>query len=69
MLIEECHPSSLPLETDTARAYHSKGRSESTCNYSGLNSTTTSGRIDKERNGSINSVRRTTRMRRRLTTR
>lgn len=68
MLIEECHPSSLPQETDTARAYYSKDRSESVCSYAGLLGAT-NGRIEKERHGSIAAVRKTPRMRKRMSTR
>ncbi|RJE17170.1 hypothetical protein PHISCL_10493, partial [Aspergillus sclerotialis] len=53
MLIEECHPSSLPLETAILKAYSSsKGRSDSTCSISGAGpcgNATSSGRIEKER--------------------
>jgi len=68
MLIEECHPSSLPLETDNVRAYFSKERSESVCSYSGpLGST--NGRIEKDRHGSVAAVRKAPRMRKRMSTR
>ncbi|KAK5047496.1 hypothetical protein LTR84_006593 [Exophiala bonariae] len=68
MLIEECHPSSLPLETDSVRAYSSKERSESVCSYGGLLGST-NGRIEKERHGSIAAVRKAPRMRKRMSTR
>lgn len=67
MLIEECHPSSLPLETDSVRAY-TKERSESVCSYAGLLGST-NGRIEKERHGSIAAVRKAPRMRKRVSTR
>ncbi|KAL6252706.1 hypothetical protein RBB50_000425 [Rhinocladiella similis] len=65
MLIEECHPSSLPLGNDTARI--SKGRSDSTSGFSGLGSaeSTNTGRIEKTRSGSIATVRKPVRMRKR----
>lgn len=67
MLIEECHPSSLPLETDTVRAYSANGRSDSTSNISGLAvAATANGRIEKERSGSIAAVRKAPRMRKRM---
>ncbi|KIX07382.1 uncharacterized protein Z518_02035 [Rhinocladiella mackenziei CBS 650.93] len=67
MLIEECHPSSLPLETDKARAYSPKGRSGSTGSTSGwgLVNGTNNGRTLKERNGSVAAVRKAPRMRKR----
>lgn len=68
MLIEECHPSSLPLETDSVRAYSSKERTESVCSYSGLLGSTNC-RIEKERHGSTAAVRKTPRMRKRVSTR
>jgi len=68
MLIEECHPSSLPLETESVRAYSSKDRSESLCSYSGLTGLT-NGRIEKERHASTASVRKAPRMRKRVSTR
>ncbi|KEF53218.1 uncharacterized protein A1O9_10666 [Exophiala aquamarina CBS 119918] len=68
MLIEECHPSSLPLETNSVRAYSPKERSESVCSYSALLGST-NGRIEKERHGSTAAVRKTPRMRKRVSTR
>ncbi|OAG42069.1 hypothetical protein AYO21_03804 [Fonsecaea monophora] len=69
MLIEECHPSSLPLETAVLKAYSSsKGRSDSLCGVSGLGlcgTGTSSGRIEKERSGSVAAVRKSPRMRKR----
>jgi len=59
MLIEECHPSSLPLSNEALWA--ASGRSNSTCSI-------TSGRIEKERRPSA-SVRRAPRMRKRVLTR
>ena len=66
MLIEECHPSSLPFGNDPSRI--SKVKSESTCGASGLASTESAntGRIEKSRNGSITTVRRSPRMRKRI---
>lgn len=58
MLIEECHPSSLPLTSDALWAASS--RSDSTCSTSGMSC----GRIEKER---AVSVRRMPRMRKRTT--
>lgn len=67
MLIEECHPSSLPYESEVLRAYSSKGRSASVCSQSATFSAP-SGRVDKERSGSLATVRKTPRMRKRLST-
>ncbi|KIV97416.1 hypothetical protein PV10_01171 [Exophiala mesophila] len=67
MLIEECHPSSLPYESEILRAYCSKDRSASVCSQSATSSIP-SGRVDKERNSSLVSVRKTPRMRKRLST-
>lgn len=66
MLIEECHPSSLPLETDLIRAY-SKAQSESPSSVtgSGLTSGGNAGRIEKERSASMAAVRKAPRMRKR----
>ena len=71
MLIEECHPSSLPLETDSVRAYGATGRSDSTASVSGLGlaNATGNGRIEKERSGSIAAVRKAPRMRKRASVR
>jgi len=64
MLIEECHPSSLPFETGILKTWTSnKGSSESSAGI-GANATS-SGRIEKDRNGSLASVRRAPRMRKR----
>jgi hypothetical protein len=69
MLIEECHPSSLPLETDLIKAYGSgRGRNNSSTSLSGFGlggSGTSSGRIEKERTGSLAAVRKQPRMRKR----
>lgn len=65
MLIEECHPSSLPFETEFLRKCNSKGRSNSTCSSSGLATGLCTGRIEKDRMGSMASVRKTPRMRKR----
>lgn len=69
MLIEECHPSSLPLETGILKMYNSaNGRTSSTSNLSGSNlggSGPSSGRIEKERTPSIAAVRKAPRMRKR----
>ncbi|KIW34680.1 uncharacterized protein PV07_01444 [Cladophialophora immunda] len=69
MLIEECHPSSLPLETAILKAYSSsKGRSDTTCSISGAGpcgNATSSGRIEKERSVALATVRRAPRMRKR----
>jgi hypothetical protein len=69
MLIEECHPSSLPFETDMVRGLDSRGRSESACGIPGLGfpDSTNTGRIEKNRHGSIVTVRKTPRMRKRTT--
>lgn len=65
MLIEECHPSSLPLGNDTARL--TNGRSDSTSGLSGLGTAEimNTGRIEKSRSGSIATVRKPARMRKR----
>jgi hypothetical protein len=60
MLIEECHPSSMPFETDILKSWNAtKGRTESTSG-SGV---TSSGRIEKDRSGSIAVSRKAPRMR------
>jgi len=69
MLIEECHPSSLPLETEMLKAYGSgRGRNNSLTSVSGLGlggSGSGSGRIEKERMMSTAAVRKTPRLRKR----
>lgn len=60
MLIEECHPSSLPLVDETVRGSTSAGRKDSLCSIS---ETTNCGRIGKSRNGSFATVRKAPRMR------
>jgi hypothetical protein len=68
MLIEECHPSSLPFGDDsTGRNYNARSRQDSACNVSWLGSAepANSGRIEKNRRDSIISVRKTVRMRKR----
>ena len=66
MLIEECHPSSLPLEAGILKAYTSgKGRSESSAGQSIGGSGASSGRIEKERSGSSVAVKKAPRMRKR----
>jgi len=69
MLIEECHPSSLPLEAGILKAYNSSnGRTSSSSNLSGPGlggSGTSSGRIEKERTPSVAAVRKAPRMRKR----
>lgn len=67
MLIEECHPSSLPLGNDTVRPFTLKGSSDLTCSISGMASThgTSEGRIEKNRSPSTAAVRRPPRMRKR----
>jgi len=66
MLIEECHPSSLPLETGILKAYSSsKGRSESSAGLGLSGSGTSSGRIEKDRHVSVAAVRKAPRMRKR----
>lgn len=66
MLIEECHPSSLPLETGILKAVgSSRGRNDSTSNGSVVGSGLTSGRIEKERTTSVAAVRKAPRMRKR----
>jgi len=69
MLIEECHPSSLPLETGILKAYTSSNvRTSSSSNLSGSglgNSGPSSGRIEKERTPSVAAVRKAPRMRKR----
>jgi len=69
MLIEECHPSSLPLETGILKAYTSSGgRIGSSGNLSGSSlggSGASSGRVEKERTPSLAAVRKAPRMRKR----
>lgn len=65
MLIEECHPSSLPLETGILKAYGSKGRSESSAGVGLAGNGGNSGRIEKERSTSVALARRPPRMRKR----
>ena len=66
MLIEECHPSSLPLDTGILKAFStSRGRNNSTSNASVLGSGSSSGRIEKERSATVASVRKSPRMRKR----
>ncbi len=67
MLIEECHPSSLPFETDMTSGLGTRARSGSTCNIPGLgfSDATNNGRIEKNRHGSIVTVRKAPRMRKR----
>jgi len=66
MLIEECHPSSLPLETGILKAYNaSRGRNDSSGNVSALGGGSSSGRIEKERTTSVAAVRKPPRMRKR----
>ncbi|KIW70564.1 hypothetical protein PV04_02822 [Phialophora macrospora] len=69
MLIEECHPSSLPFETGILKAYgSSRGRKDSSSSVSGLGiggSGLSSGRIEKDRATSAVVNRKTPRMRKR----
>ncbi|KAI1621097.1 hypothetical protein EDD37DRAFT_144954 [Exophiala viscosa] len=65
MLIEECHPSSLPFGDDSGRSYQTKSRKESTCSGLGIADTGNSGRIEKNRRSSIAAVRKSPRMRKR----
>ncbi len=67
MLIEECHPSSLPLDAGLLRAFSSSiGRTGSSSNLSGMGgSGTSSGRIEKERTPSVAAVRKAPRLRKR----
>lgn len=63
MLIEECHPSSLPLHTEGMLDGLSKSRSNSAVSLG----PTSGGRISKDRAGSHSTVRKVPRMRKRTT--
>ncbi|ETI23908.1 hypothetical protein G647_05715 [Cladophialophora carrionii CBS 160.54] len=69
MLIEECHPSSLPFETGILKAHGpSRGRKDSSSSVSGLGicgSGSNSGRIEKERTTPLVVSRKSPRMRKR----
>jgi len=65
MLLEECHPSSLPFEDEIKRASIWAGQRDSSCcgSGSGYLEGANNGRIEKSRSGSSATVRKAARMR------